>query len=321
MSEANDSNRVISGDHPISQSLKSGRADGKPIRHIFDEKHVDALNFAIACGRPLLLTGETGVGKTQLARAAAARLERAFVRYTVDARTEPRDVLYRFDAVKRLADAQIAQSLGKTREELEEELAPEKYLRAGPLWWGFQPTTAPGVEPEQSDGGAFENGVVVLIDEIDKAEGDVPNALLEALGEGSFLPEHRTERVCVGETPPLIVFTSNAEKTFPPAFLRRCLVLEMRLPDNHGPRLKDFLVERGKAHVDLPPSALNTAAELLIEDRIASAGRQRPGLAEYIDLLRIIEQRASGLDEEALRAFIDRVRPHLTQKANAFKPG
>jgi MoxR-like ATPase len=291
----------------------------KTIWHLFDVRDVNAINTAIACQRPLLLTGEPGVGKTQLARAAAKSLKRAFVRYTVDSKTESRDLLWQFDAIARLAQAQLAHGLGWGEAKCEQELAVAKYIRPGPLWWGLNWQTAaaqPGATPpvQHEDDACASNGVVVLIDEIDKAEIDVPNGLLEALGEGSFHPDGLPDPVHQGKIPPFIVITSNRERSLPAAFVRRCVVLHMRLPpEDDG--LHDWLVKRGQAHSDLPDEILERAADMLLEDRKAIKKPPRPGQAEYLDLLRAIEEQAgSGLSHDTL---LKRVRPYILKKSES----
>ncbi|MGB0723189.1 MAG: AAA family ATPase [Gammaproteobacteria bacterium] len=341
---------MIQGERAKSVPLKALDGD---IVHVFEPGHVEAINFAIACGRPLLLTGETGVGKTQLARAAAKALGRAYVRHTCDPRTSGRDLLYGFDAVGRLADAQLAQYLNRGAPEpaAEDEAGTQAgrdadlgstdpagtdprdaaaYLVPGPIWWGFQWAEADGLRraklPENPDHGDPANGCVVAIDEIDKADVDVANALLEALGEGSFLPEHRGRPVRVGHVPPLVMLTSNGEKDFPHAFLRRCLVLEMALPPDNSDELRAFLVERGRGHCGGGArarwdTALSLAADALMKDR-AAARRQGwsplPGLAEYIDLLHVVEHYAESDTEKGYDDIIKRAKPYLLKKAGAF---
>jgi MoxR-like ATPase len=146
-------------------------------------------------GRPLLVRGEPGVGKTQLAEAAAAVLERAFYPFVVDSRTESRDLLWNFDAVLRLADAQLYATLEKNKERLEKELDVRNFVEPGPPWWAFdwesaQHASRRGSTPLRNyQNDAYkDNGWVVLIDEIDKAESDVPNGLLEALESVQFTP-------------------------------------------------------------------------------------------------------------------------------------
>src|SRR5208283_2047169 len=179
--------------------------------HLFDRDSAQAIRAALAARRPLLVRGEPGVGKTQLAAAAAKVLKRPLVARVVDSRTESRDLLWTFDAVMRLADAQAASSFlpamrdlgsnpGKapdgqsalTKKEIRKALDEADYVRPGPLWWAFdwdsaldqsrRSETAPPAHVKEDDP---KNGRVVLIDEIDKGDTDVPNGLLEALGAAS----------------------------------------------------------------------------------------------------------------------------------------
>jgi MoxR-like ATPase len=263
------------------------------------DREIHAINAAIAAGRPLLVRGEPGIGKSQLARAAAKELGRAYVKYVVDSRTESRDLMWTFDAVRRLADAQLAGTLRQTAAEARADLAIEKYLYPGPLWWAFdwpgaddQRAKAGGQAPTQSDGGDWHRGCVVLLDEIDKAESEVPNGLLEALGAREFTPLGSSQPVkLTGRSPPLVVITTNEERTLPDAFLRRCIVLHLSLPEDQA-GLCALLIERGKAHFPkIPDGVLRKAADMLFRERQAAISAHimpLPGQAEYLDLLRAV---------------------------------
>lgn len=275
-----------------------------PLRHQFELRQIKAINAALSAQRPLLVRGEPGVGKSQLARAAAKVLDRTFVQHVVDARTESRDLLWHFDAVGRLAKAQIMGALQFGTEEkalnvLEGELAVPRFLHPRVLWWAFdwhgalqQAESVQEGVPPNPDGGNPANGSVVLIDEIDKAESDVPNGLLEALGNGEFTPQGLGRPVKADGPPPLVIITTNEERTLPDAFIRRCLVLHLDLPKDRD-KLIAKLVARGKAHFGEQTSAavLTKAAELLAQDRAEAEQRHwrpLPGQAEYLDLLRAV---------------------------------
>lgn len=270
--------------------------------HVFDEGSIQAVDAALAAQRPLLVRGEPGIGKSQLARAVAVHLKRVYVQYVVDARTESRDLLWHFDAVARLADAQLAGALGEPIEKVRERLAVHHYLHPGPLWWAFDWNSALrqaeslGETPPPQDVGeasppSSANGCVVLIDEIDKAESDVPNGLLEALGTGEFKPMGGKHRIVASGTPPLVLITTNNERALPDAFLRRCLVLHLALPEDEA-ALKEFLVDRGRRHFpQLSGDVLKMAATLLYKDRKQARDNRHyplPGQAEYLDLLRAV---------------------------------
>jgi MoxR-like ATPase len=295
--------------------------------HVFDQCEIDAIDAAIAARRPLLVRGEPGIGKSQLARAAAVDLGRAYVQHVVDARTESRDLLWHFDAVARLADAQLRGALrdaqGEGCTDLRQNLAVENYLHPRVLWWAFNWKSAKKQadkvrlpEPPQLPGCDPNNGCVVLIDEIDKAETDVPNGLLEALGAGRFTLQGMTEPIeATGDEPPLVIITTNEERALPDAFIRRCLVLHLRLPDKDD-GLIAHLVKRAEAHFGgADPNLLREAAELLIQDRRKAKEEHwlpLPGQAEYLDLVRAVINLASDPDQQ--RALLDKVKCYVLKK-------
>ncbi len=309
----------------MSQPIKLVEREGVPERfHQFDEREVLAIRSALGACRPLLVRGEPGVGKTQLAEAAAVALKRPLRKLVVNSRTEARDLLWDFDAVERLAEAQIAaaypvglqhasdpdgskddDSGSSSREQdldaIRDRLAVKRFVRPGPLWWAFNWKSAEdqanrsrtpivkepaGIDPS--------NGVVVLIDEIDKAESDVPNGLLEALGAREFTPKGHHEPIRVSGGIPLVVITTNEERVLPDAFLRRCLVLHLDIPEKRD-ELIEFLVGRAEVHFEAYAEEALTffrlAAASLVEERqaaIRAGTTPLPGQAEYLDLVRAV---------------------------------
>ena len=292
--------------------------------HVIDEDSILAINAALATGRPLLVRGEPGVGKSQLARAAAEALGRAFVSYTVDSRTETRDLLWTVDSVARLAEAQLmgAQRDAKA-EELRAKLAISEFVHPGPLWWAFDWNTAKAQAERLGLTPPFtrviwkpEHGVVVLIDEIDKADPAIPNGLLDAFGHGRFdVPGHKPVRMNSTRRP-LVVITTNEERALPDAFLRRCLVLPLTLP-SAPEELVTTLVARGRAHFSVEQcsdAVLLRAANLLASDRerLRNQDLCPPGLAEYLDLVRAVCE--SQRKEKAQLALMERVAKFVLRK-------
>jgi MoxR-like ATPase len=288
--------------------------------YLLDQRTKDAIALAQACGRPLLVRGQPGTGKSDLARAAAEYLGRAFVYEVITARTEPQELQWRFDTIARLADAQ-AKGAGacNTSEPAQPQPAnpgqPLDYVSPGVLWWALnwgsaekylnercktasqrpdrELTLLKGTASQQQR--ASEKGCVLLLDEIDKADSDLPNSLLEVLANTGFrLPWGTHEIKPSMQTRPLIIITTNEDRELPPAFVRRCLALRI----DPGAEFEDWIKERAKAHYRkkpedpgprpfLDPAVLNEAARLLTEERKSlPADGPRPGLAEYLDLLR-----------------------------------
>ena len=290
-----------------TQPLSATGAWGNAV-HCFNPKQIHALVAALAANRPLLVRGEPGVGKSQLARAAAAVLGRRFVPAVVQPDSEYADLLWSVDHTRRLADAQLAGHTGKV-ERLEKM---ENYVGPGPLWWAFSWKEAkkqfdlcphnycPPTDENVPD--PTVSGVVLLIDEIDKADISLANGLLEVLGNNAFAVPILDKTVVPSGRPPLVVITSNDIRELPPALVRRCVVLELNLPES----LHEYFVEIGSAHFPLlSPEVLSEAARQILEDREACRELPKTGLAEYLDLLRALN--GASNDKAAQLEWLDRL--------------
>ncbi len=306
------------------------------VQHHFDEKSLHAINTALASGRPLLVRGEPGTGKSQLARAAATLLGREYAWRVLDAQTRISDLFYDFDAVERLAQAQIAGAVcqhddpAERRREVKAWLDERKFIRPGPLWKAFDPAMAEAwpQEPEIAERDEPRRPYVVLLDEIDKTDPSVPNGLLEALGHGTFpvLGDTTTVALDTAKRPPLVVVTTNDERELPGAFVRRCIVHHIRLPEP-GAGLEAWLVQRGETHFsDLSDAIRERAAELVCKDRqeARKLGLLPPGQAEYLDLLRAVRGLVSDEDErkqmlETIADFALKKHPDLLDQEMAVK--
>lgn len=291
--------------------------------HLFEPDTIKALNAALAARRPLLIRGDPGVGKSQLARAAAHQLKRAFISFVVDSRTESCDLLYHFDAVQRLADAQI---IGHTETDLDaaiKRLDEVRYLRPGPFWWAFDWDDAESrtkdvsnLRRERPTKWQPADGCVVLIDEIDKGESDVPNGLLEVLGSREFTPQGMAGAITIEGPAPLVIITTNAERILPDAFLRRCFVLFLELPANRKVLIAKLELRAAAHFPEVDPIVITSAANMLADAREESTELPRPGQAEFLDLVRAVSEIES--DSEAQMAHLTEIQQFVFKKRDGL---
>lgn len=278
--------------------------------HRWSQPELDALALAHAARRPLLVRGEPGSGKSQLARAAAALMKApAPLVQVIHPRFEPRDLLYRYDTIRRLADANASGGI----------LDEEKYVKPGVFWRAWE--------------AASHGPVVVLVDEIDKGDADVPNSLLEVLGQRSFkvdeVPEMHTPSLLPGAMP-LIVITTNEERELPAAFVRRCVVLNLNPPvDDKG--LLAWLKVRVEAHDGivgrLDAEVVEHALLQVLADRRDGQrlGYPKVGLAEALDLLTALAEITQAYPEaervQQQKAWLKRISAYALVKHAGTDPG
>ncbi|MGZ2257746.1 AAA family ATPase [Roseobacter sp. A03A-229] len=216
-----------------------------------------AVNAAVTLERPLLVKGEPGTGKTELARQVSASLDLPMIEWNIKSTTRAQQGLYEYDAVSRLRDSQLG-------DERVHDVA--NYIRKGKLWEAFE----------------ADQKVVLLIDEIDKADIEFPNDLLQELDKMEFFVYETGETIRARHRP-IVIITSNNEKELPDAFLRRCFFHYIRFPEMetlrqivevHFPGIKDAL--------------LTTALTQFYEIRDQAGLKKKPSTSEVLDWLKLL---------------------------------
>ena len=216
-----------------------------------------AVNAAVTLERPLLVKGEPGTGKTELARQVADGLGLEIVEWNIKSTTRAHQGLYEYDAVSRLRDSQLG-------DERVHDVA--NYIRPGKLWQAF----------------SAERRIVLLIDEIDKADIEFPNDLLQELDRMEF-HVYETGETIRARHRPVVIITSNNEKELPDAFLRRCFFHYIRFPDTETMRK---IVE--VHHPGIKEQLLSTALTQFYEIREQQGLKKRPSTSEVLDWLKLI---------------------------------
>jgi MoxR-like ATPase len=216
-----------------------------------------AVNAAVTLRRPLLVKGEPGTGKTVLAHEISKALDAPLIEWNVKSTTKAQQGLYEYDAVARLRDGQLG-------DERVHDIS--NYIKKGKLWEAF---TAPELP-------------VLLIDEIDKADIEFPNDLLQELDRMSFDVYETHTRIEAKERP-IVVITSNNEKELPDAFLRRCFFHYIKFPDRET--MRDII----EVHFpDIQKSLVSKAMEIFYELRDVPGLKKKPSTSELLDWLKLL---------------------------------
>lgn len=227
-----------------------------------------AVNAAVTLERPLLVKGEPGTGKTQLAREIAQAMGAPFIDWAIKSTTKAQHGLYEYDAVSRLRDSQLGDARVKDI---------GNYIIKGKLWEAFESEKRP----------------VLLIDEIDKADIEFPNDLLRELDQMEFYV-HELRRTVRAAVRPIILITSNNEKELPDAFLRRCFFHYIRFPD------KDTMQKIVDVHFpDLKKHLVKEAMEVFFGLRDLPGLKKKPSTSELLDWLKLLL--AEDIDPTVLR--------------------
>jgi MoxR-like ATPase len=227
-----------------------------------------AVNAAVTLERPLLVKGEPGTGKTELARQVATSLGLPIIEWHIKSTTRAQQGLYEYDAVSRLRDSQLG-------EERVHDVA--NYIKRGKLWQAFE----------------AEGKTVLLIDEVDKADIEFPNDLLQELDRMEFFV-YETGQTVSARTRPIVIITSNNEKELPDAFLRRCFFHYIRFPE------MEVMKQIVEVHFPgIKHALLTTALTQFYEIRDQQGLKKKPSTSEVLDWLKLLL--AEDLSPEDLR--------------------
>ena len=230
---------------------------GSP-EYVISEPLKNAVNVSIALGKPLIIRGEPGTGKTKLAHSIARALEKKLITWNIKSTTKAQEGLYVYDTVQRLNDSRFG---GGNVSDI------KQYIKLGKLGQAF-------TAPEQA---------ILLIDEIDKADIEFPNDLLNELDEMAFyIPE--TNETIKAKLRPVTVITSNAEKELPDAFLRRCIFHYIEFPDT------ELMEEIVRVHFpEIKTNLLQNSIKTFYKLREIEAFRKKPSTSELLDWIQALQ--------------------------------
>ncbi len=235
--------------------------------YIATNELIEAVNASIVLEKPLLIKGEPGTGKTMLASEVAKKINTNLIQWNIKSTTKAQQGLYEYDAVSRLRDSQ----LGKA-----EVNDVKNYIKKGVLWSAFENKNKP----------------ILLIDEIDKADIEFPNDLLQELDKMEFFVYETSETIFAKQRP-IVIITSNNEKDLPDAFLRRCFFHYISFPN------KETLTEIINVHYPkIKKTVLNAALKSFLEIRNTPGLKKKPSTSELIDWIKLIL--SDDLSEEDL---------------------
>jgi len=249
--------------------MKMAEQFGSTKDYVASEELMASVNIAVALKKPLLIKGEPGTGKTMLAQAVANSMGKKLIIWNIKSTTKAQEGLYTYDTIQRLYDGQFG-------EEGVDDIA--RYIKLGKLGEAFE----------------AEEQVVLLIDEIDKADLEFPNDLLWELDQMEFYI-HETKRTVKAKHRPIVIITSNAEKELPDAFLRRCIFHYIDFPD------KELMEEIVKTHFpNVEENLMKNAMEVFYWIRDIRDVRKKPSTSELIDWINALQ--IGGISADRLRA-------------------